>query len=157
MGDHRFIILLEEVIPHGEEGVSPFEVLQTHLHPAPAHRAQLVEDRARAPLSGVRGYAQGDAPYRGSPWAERDSPLHHPSGGMAYSVKGQHLPAKTTLVDVGNQMIQDVHLTTTRKPDAQIAPQLVGRCSEQVKVLIGDKGYDDQNLRQRPKGQGIRP
>ena len=60
-------------------------------------------------------------------------------------------------------MIQDVHLTTTRKPDAQIAPQLVGRCSEQVKVLIGgtratmtktsakgrkDKAYDPERHRE---------
>ena len=63
----------------------------------------------------------------------------------------------TLLVDVGNQMIQDVHLTTTRKHDTQIAPQLVNRCSGKIEVLIGDKGYDDQNFRQRLKEQGIRP
>ena len=38
-------------------------------------------------------------------------------------------------------------MTTTRKHDSQIAPSLIKRNTDQVTVLLGDKGYDDQKVR----------
>jgi hypothetical protein len=35
-------------------------------------------------------------------------------------------------------------MTTTRKRDSQIAPSLIKRNPENIDILLGDKGYDDQ-------------
>ncbi len=52
----------------------------------------------------------------------------------------------TLLVDTGSNAIIDLHVTTTRKHDSQIAPSLIKRNSGEVAVLLGDKGYDEQAL-----------
>ena len=52
---------------------------------------------------------------------------------------------KTTLLVDTNSIARDLHLTTTRKHDTQIAPQLLGR--NEMETMSGDKGYDDQRLR----------
>jgi len=63
----------------------------------------------------------------------------------------------TLLVDTATNAILDVHVTTTRKHDTQIAPQVVKRNADSIAVLTGDKGYDDQKLRQLARDNGIRP
>jgi IS5 family transposase len=63
----------------------------------------------------------------------------------------------TLLVDTGTNAILDIHVTTTRKHDTQIAPQVVKRNAASIAVLTGDKGYDDQKLRRLARDHGIRP
>ena len=47
-----------------------------------------------------------------------------------------------------------MHLTTTRKQYTQIAPQLLGR--NEMETISGDKGYDDQRLRDMLRRKGVR-
>ncbi len=63
----------------------------------------------------------------------------------------------TLLVDTATNAILDVHVTTTRKHDTQIAPQVVKRNAASIEVLTGDKGYDDQKLRRFSHDHNIRP
>lgn len=63
----------------------------------------------------------------------------------------------TLLVDTATNAVLDIHVTTTRKHDTQIAPQVVKRNRESIAVLTGDKGYDDQKLRQLAHNHDIRP
>jgi len=63
----------------------------------------------------------------------------------------------TLLVDTGSNAIIDVHVTTTRKHDSQIAPSLIKRNTGKVAVLLGDKGYDDQKVRALARETGVRP
>lgn len=49
----------------------------------------------------------------------------------------------TLLVDTEVNAILDLHVTTTRKHDSQIAPSLIKRNPDKLDVLLGDKGYDD--------------
>lgn len=65
---------------------------------------------------------------------------------------------KTTIMaDLDDQVILDLHLTTTRKHDTQISPLLVKRNIAYLSALAGDKGYDDQLLRQLLRSRNIRP
>jgi len=52
----------------------------------------------------------------------------------------------TLLVDTKVNAILDLHVTTTRKHDSQIAPSLK-RNPEDIDILLGDKGYDDHKIR----------
>ncbi|ELZ61503.1 transposase IS4 family protein [Haloferax sp. ATCC BAA-645] len=63
----------------------------------------------------------------------------------------------TLLVDTRSNVILDVHVTTTRKHDSQIAPSLIKRNTGEVAVLLGDKGYDDQKVRRLARESGVRP
>ena len=63
----------------------------------------------------------------------------------------------TLLVDTATNAVLDIHVTTTRKHDTQIAPQVVKRNAASIKVLTGDKGYDDQKLRHLARDHDIRP
>lgn len=63
----------------------------------------------------------------------------------------------TLLVDSADQAVIDVHITTTRKHDTQIAPQIIERSANRIDVLTGDKGYDDRSLREQAQGRQIRP
>jgi len=63
----------------------------------------------------------------------------------------------TLLVDTRVNAIIDLHVTTTRKHDSQIAPSLIQRNTDEVAILLGDKGYDDQKLRTLAREDGIRP
>lgn len=63
----------------------------------------------------------------------------------------------TLLVDTTNNAVLDIHVTTTRKHDTQIAPKVVKRNTESITVLVGDKGYDDQKLRQLACNHDVRP
>jgi IS5 family transposase len=63
----------------------------------------------------------------------------------------------TLLVDTAANAILDIHVTTVREHDTQIAPQLVTCNAESITVLAGDKGYDDQKLRRLTCNHGIQP
>jgi len=63
----------------------------------------------------------------------------------------------TLLVDTRVNAIIDVHVTTTRKHDSKIAPSLIKRNTEEVAILLGDKGYDDQKIRALAREDGVRP
>ena len=65
---------------------------------------------------------------------------------------------KTTLLgDVKSLAIIDLHLTTTRRHDTQVAPRLAMRNLDAFTVLIGDKGYDDRRFRFLLRREGKRP
>jgi IS5 family transposase len=68
-----------------------------------------------------------------------------------------HSIKTTILVDLGEQMVLDLHMTTTRKHDAQIAPGLLRRNKGFFRVLIADKGYDDGRLRAMLRRKKVRP
>jgi IS5 family transposase len=63
----------------------------------------------------------------------------------------------TLLVDTRANAIIDLHVTTTRKHDSQIAPSLIKRNIGDVAVLLGDKGYDDQKVRALAHEEDVRP
>ena len=63
----------------------------------------------------------------------------------------------TLLVDTRSNAIIEVHVTTTRKHDSQIAPSLIKRNTEKVAVLLGDKRYDDLKIRALARETGVRP
>jgi IS5 family transposase len=60
-------------------------------------------------------------------------------------------------VDTRANAILDLHVTTTRKHDSQIAPWVLKRNADEVEILLGDKGYDDQNIRKLAREEGVRP
>jgi len=63
----------------------------------------------------------------------------------------------TLLVDTATNAVLDIHVTTTRKHDTQIAPQVLKRNAASIAVVTGDKGYDDQKLRRLAREHDIRP
>jgi IS5 family transposase len=63
----------------------------------------------------------------------------------------------TLLVDTRANAILDLHITTTRKHDSQIAPSLIKRNTDEVETLLGDKGYDDRKIRSLARGEDVRP
>ncbi len=63
----------------------------------------------------------------------------------------------TLLVDTGAQTVLDLHITTTRKHDTQIAPGLAERNLDRFELLSADKGYDDRSLRKWLRSRGKRP
>jgi len=63
----------------------------------------------------------------------------------------------TLLVDTRVNAIIDLHVTTTRKHDSKIAPSLIRRNTGDVTILLGDKGYDDLNIRTLAREDGVRP
>lgn len=65
--------------------------------------------------------------------------------------------ALTLLVDTGAQTVLNVHVTTTRKPQTQIGPQITKRNLECLRTLVADKGYDDRAHRHRLKAWGKAP
>lgn len=67
----------------------------------------------------------------------------------------QHLKT-TLLVDTATDAILGIHVTTARKHDTQIAPQVVKRNAASITVLTGDKGYDDHKIRRLGRDHDIR-
>ena len=63
----------------------------------------------------------------------------------------------TLLVDTRANAILDLHVTTTRKHDTQIAPSFINRNAAEIRILLGDKGYDDQQIRALARENEIRP
>ena len=60
-------------------------------------------------------------------------------------------------MDTSANAILDFHVTTTRKHDSKIAPSLIKRNAGEVAVLLGDKGYDDQQIRALARDNSVRP
>ena len=63
----------------------------------------------------------------------------------------------TLQVDSKVSAVLNLHVTTTRKHDSQIAPSLIKRNPETIDILLGDKGYDEQKLRRLARQHEIRP
>ncbi|GAA0235754.1 IS5-like element ISH28 family transposase [Halobacterium noricense] len=63
----------------------------------------------------------------------------------------------TFSIDTRANAILDLHVTTTRKHDTQIAPSLINCNAGKVGVLLGDKGYDDQQIRAMARESAVRP
>ena len=63
----------------------------------------------------------------------------------------------TLLVDTRANAILDLHVTTTRKHDSQITPSLIKRNTDKVAILLGDKRYDDQKIRELALEEDVRP
>ncbi|WP_342746482.1 transposase [Natrinema ejinorense] len=63
----------------------------------------------------------------------------------------------TPFVETRADVIVDLSVTTTRKRDTQIAPSLINRTAAEAGVLLGDKGYDEQQIRAMAREGGIRP
>lgn len=65
----------------------------------------------------------------------------------------------TLLVDVESLAILDVHCSTGKPHDTQIGWQTLkrNRQNKALNVLLGDKGYDWSDLRQRCRDAGVRP
>ncbi len=63
----------------------------------------------------------------------------------------------TLLVDTRANAILNLHITTTRKHETQIAPSLINRNTAEIDVLLEDKGYDDQQIQAMARENSIRP
>lgn len=63
----------------------------------------------------------------------------------------------TLLVDTASNAVLGIHVTTTRKHDTRIAPQVAPHNAESISVLVGDEGYDDQTLRRFTREHDVRP
>lgn len=87
---------------------------------------------------------------------QRGNASHHYTKRCKIKIKSQ----KTTfLVDTTNRTILGVHMTIGRKHDTKIAPILVGREMKNflMKLLSGDKGYDDEKFRKVLRDNRILP
>jgi len=65
----------------------------------------------------------------------------------------------TFLVDTHTLLILGIHITATRRHDTKIVLPLVEKTLQNfpIDVLAGDKGYDDQHVRDTLRLMGIRP
>jgi Transposase and inactivated derivatives, IS5 family len=63
----------------------------------------------------------------------------------------------TLLVDTATNAVLDIRVTTTRKHDTRITPQVVKRNARSITVLTGNKGYDHQKLPRLAHDHDIRP
>ena len=65
----------------------------------------------------------------------------------------------TFLIDTSMLVILAVHITVTRKHDTQIILPLVKRAVLRIliKIVFGDKGHDDKEVREELRKLGIRP
>ena len=103
--------------------------------------------------SRVEGDGDGVAALDASGWDRSYASRHH-----TRRVKLQIRSLKVTLlVDTGSQTVLDLHITTTRKRDTQIAPGLIERNLDRFEVLSADKGYDARSLRRWLRSRGKRP
>ena len=60
-------------------------------------------------------------------------------------------------MDTGAQTVLNLYLTTTRKHDTQIGPQLTARNLKLFQMLVVDKGYDERRHRCRLRATEKRP
>jgi len=63
----------------------------------------------------------------------------------------------TLLVDTKVNAILDLHVTTTRKHDGQIAPSLIKGNPESINILFNNKGHDNQKIRRLARQHEVRP
>lgn len=136
----RNAIGLEEV-PHPSTVCRAFDRLQARIW------RNLLEDTTR--LLELNGVVSVD-----SSGEERSQASRHYTKRINLHI--QELKV-TLLVDTAENAVLDLHITTTRKHDTQIAPKLVKRSSKHIDVLLGDKGFDDQKIRNLAHSLEIRP
>jgi IS5 family transposase len=63
----------------------------------------------------------------------------------------------TALVDTDSCAILDVHCSAHWPHDTQTGRRVALRNTEKIESLAGDKGYDDQSLRDALRSEGVRP
>jgi len=63
----------------------------------------------------------------------------------------------TALVDTESCAILDVHCSAHWPHDTQVGRQVALRNADEIERLAGDKGYDDQSLRDALRSDGVRP
>ncbi|WP_225335217.1 IS5 family transposase [Halomicrobium urmianum] len=63
----------------------------------------------------------------------------------------------TALVDTESCAVLDVHCSAHWPHDTQVGRQVALRNTEKIESLAGDKGYDDQSLRDALRSDGVRP
>jgi IS5 family transposase len=63
----------------------------------------------------------------------------------------------TALVDTKSCAVLDIHCSAHWPHDTQVGRQVALRNTEKVESLAGDKGYDDQSLREALRSDGVRP
>lgn len=62
----------------------------------------------------------------------------------------------TLLVDTGADAILERYIPTTRKHDTRVAPSVINRNVIELRVLLGDGGDNDQQIRAMARENGIR-
>jgi IS5 family transposase len=63
----------------------------------------------------------------------------------------------TLLVDIESHVVIDIHCMTRKTHDTQIGMQVARRNAGDLRLLIGDKGYDWGALRDYLRANGVRP
>lgn len=63
----------------------------------------------------------------------------------------------TLRIDMTMNAILELHLTTIRKHDTQIASSLTDGNTRSMDILPGDKGYNDQKIRRLPRQHKVCP
>jgi IS5 family transposase len=61
------------------------------------------------------------------------------------------------LVDADSCAVLDIHCLAHWPHDTQESRQVALRNTAELETLAGDKGYDDQSLRDVPRSEGVRP
>ncbi len=63
----------------------------------------------------------------------------------------------TALVDTESCAVLDLHCSAHWPHDTQVGRQVALRNTAEIESLAGDKGYDDQSLRDALRSEGVRP
>ena len=63
----------------------------------------------------------------------------------------------TALVDTESCAILDIHISAHWPHDTQVGRRVALRNTDELVSLAGDKGYDDQSLRDALRSEGVRP
>ena len=63
----------------------------------------------------------------------------------------------TALVDTDSCAILDIHCSAHWPHDTQVGRRVALRNTDRLESLAGDKGYDDQSLRDALRAEGVRP
>jgi len=127
--------------------------------PAPSTRYRSFE---RVPMSVWRGFLHESATIcdPGSHGAIDATFFDHETEPRHY----QHRPNRhirtlktTALIDTNSCAILDHHCSAYWPLDTQTSRQVALRNTEKIESLAGDKGYDDQSLRDALRSEGVRP
>ncbi len=63
----------------------------------------------------------------------------------------------TSLVDTDSCAVLDLHCSAHWPHDTQVGRRIALRNTDEIESLAGDKGYDDQSLRDAVRSEGVRP
>ena len=105
--------------------------------------------RHSAEVAGISGRAAIDSTF-----FERHQASSHYVSRTGYTFDKLKV---TLVVDIESHAVIDVHCTTRKTHDTQIGMQVAQRNAEDLQLLLGDKGYDWQKLREYLRAQGVRP